>query len=95
MQLADMIKSGDEGKVIVAAFPLEDTSKTLADIFPPSWINKEEQTVIPLLLVPDHLVKEICQHMLDQGNEYLRSWYASHPEAGRDFSATASSETEG
>lgn len=85
MQLADLLKPGDESKTIVAAFPLEDMSKTLADIFPPSWVNKDELTHIPLLLVPDHLVKEICTHMLDAGEQFLQGWFANNTDTGTEY----------
>lgn len=82
MLLADLLKSGDENRVIVAAFPLEDTSKTLEDVFPKSWVNQEEMTTIPLLLVPKQLAREVCTHMWNQGNEFLKNWYSEHPDAG-------------
>lgn len=89
MQLVDLLKPGDESKTIVAAFPLEDTTKTLADIFPPSWINKDELAVIPLLLVPNHLVKDICTHMQQAGDEFLQRWFADNQETGTAFTEDA------
>lgn len=79
--LSDLISEGDEQRVIVACFPLEDQSKTLAEVFPPSWINQEEQTIIPLLLVPKEIVKEVCQYMWNQGGEFLKQYFEEHPEA--------------
>lgn len=79
--LADLIKEHDDEKVLVAAFPLEDTSKTLADIFPQSWINQEETTVIPLLYAPKAIVRDLCNVMFDRGNEYLVEYFKNNPDS--------------
>lgn len=74
--LKDLLEREDDDRVLVAAFPLEDRTKTLEDIFPPSWINQEgEPIVIPLLLAPPQIVKDLCKHMFDAGNEYLEKFF--------------------
>lgn len=86
--LADLLKEDDGTQVLVAAFPLEDTSKSLADVFPPSWINQEKQTIVPLLVAPKEIVKDLCNYMFDKGNEFLKEHYGTELK----FSVTKSSE---
>lgn len=77
VKLSDLFEREQDDRVIVAAFPVEDRTKTLEDIFPPSWINleAEEPVVIPLLLAPPEIVKELCKHMFDAGEQFLKNFF--------------------
>jgi hypothetical protein len=74
--LHDLLENERDDRVIVAAFPLEDQTKSLEDIFPKSWLNQEgEPVVIPLLLAPPQVVREMCAHMFNAGEEFLKNFY--------------------
>ncbi len=76
--LADLLERPNDERVFIAAFPLEDTSKTLEEVFPPSWVKKDgEQTIIPLLLAPPEIVEELCKAMHDAGELYLEQYLDS------------------
>ena len=76
-QLKDLLDRPGDDKVFVAAFPLEDKDKTLAEIFPASWVNQVEQTQIFLLQSPPQIVKDLCMHMYNAGAEYLKEYFES------------------
>lgn len=77
VKLSDLYEREQDDRIVVAAFPVEDKSKTLEEIFPASWIDMEaaEPVVIPLLLAPPEVVKDLCKHMFDAGEEFLRKFF--------------------